>query len=116
MWIIFAQLFFIFVSNIQSEDITVFSLAGIDDGPDKSYLKWTQSLDQKNFDALSLCMRWVDFYNGPPRKKEIEGYGQEPVDSTNISCVNKLSQLNMKNMGNMGNMKKPPPTCEMSIL
>ena len=51
--------------------------------------------------------------------KEIEDYGQEPVNSTNISCVNKLSQLNMKNMGNMGNMgnmKKPPPTCEMSIL
>ena len=59
MWMTFAyQLFSILLPNIRCKDITVYSLAGIDDGPDKSYLKWTLGpAGQQNFNALSLCMR-----------------------------------------------------------
>ena len=58
MWTTFAQVFVILVSSTKCNDIDVFSLAGIDEGQDKSYLKWNPAPGRQNFDALSLCMRW----------------------------------------------------------
>ena len=67
MWRVFAfQLFSILLPNVRCKDIAVFSLAGIDEGPDKSYLKWTQGpAGRQSFNALSLCMRWAGFVQGP---------------------------------------------------
>ena len=58
MWATFAEIFVILVSSTKCNDIDVFSLAGIDEGQDKSYLKWNPAPGRQNFDALSLCMRW----------------------------------------------------------
>ena len=58
MWSTFAEIFVILVSSTKCNDIDVFSLAGIDEGQDKSYLKWNPGPGRQNFDALSLCMRW----------------------------------------------------------
>ena len=92
MWRVFAfQLFSILLPNVRCKDIAVFSLAGVDEGPDKSYLKWTQGpAGRQSFNALSLCMRWAGFY--PKDQCHLwKGHKKDNIVSGNISCVKNMN-------------------------